>query len=807
MAKRNAYENRRLGTGAQRWKRPLLVAAVALIVLGCSTPEEKASSYLKDGKDLFEKGNYAQAGLQFRNALQMNGKLPEAWLYLGKIDLRNQKWDDAYKDLSRAVALDPNNTEALAELGSLQLGAGQVQDAMKTSESLLKLEPKNAGAHTLRGAVMYRLQNLDMAENEAKAALDIDPKHVDAMLLLARVDQSKGDADAALKVIKEGLAQNATNIPLQLVQIDILEAEGKSDEVIAAYETLIQQSPKERAYRNLLAAHYLKHKQPEQAQQVLEQAVADFPDEADAKIAVIRFAERYGDKAKAIELARGYTEKSPDATEIKFELARLLIADSQKDAGKKIYLDLAASEKNPVVIQAQTSLARLAMADGNTDEAEDRISKVLALDSRNGDALMLRAVIAMQQEKPADAVTYLNSVLTDSPNSARALMLLGQAYMLRGQIELGKEQYYRAIEANPSDASVPVAFADVLAQRQEYSQAENVLDRYLARDPNNLAALRAMAQVRLRKQDWLGAQQIAEKLKTLEGGQTTSEQIEGSVLQAQKKFGASNAIFQQLYAQNPNLQQPIAAVVQNYMQSGKKEEAKAFLADVLKTNPKNATANMLLGSVYEVEGAKDKADTAFKEAIAAAPDSSEVRLRYAQILVVRGDKDDALKVLSDGLNARPDDVVLMLGTALVQQYVGDFDKAIAEYEKILKRQPRVDIAANNLASMLTDNRTDKESHERALNLAMRFRDSNIPYFLDTLGWAYFKLDMADDALTWLKKAVDGAPNAAILRYHLALAQLKTGNTAAAKQNLEMVVKSDDRSFPDMADAQAKLQTL
>ena len=97
--------------------------------------------------------------------------------------------------------------------------------------------------------------------------------------------------------------------------------------------------------------------------------------------------------------------------------------------------------------------------------------------------------------------------------------------------------------------------------------------------------------------------------------------------------------------------------------------------------------------------------------------------------------------------------------------------------------------------------------QRALNLALRFRDSNIPYFLDTLGWAYFKLDMPDDALTWLKKAVDGAPDAAILRYHLALAQLKTGNTAAAKQNLEMVVKSGDRSFPDMDDAKAKLQAL
>jgi len=292
MAKVHAHDVRRTGAKAKRWAYPLMVAAIAIVVSACSTPEEKAANYMKDGKELFEKGNYVQAGLEFRNALQLNNKLADAWLYLGKIELRNQKWDNAYQDLTRAVGLDPNNVDALKELGSLQLGAGRLDDAMKTSETVVKLEPKDAGVHTLRGAVMYRLQNLDVAENEAKTALEIDPKHVDAMLLLARVDQSKGDSAAALSVVEKGLGDAPSNIPLQLVKIDILESTGKTDDVIDAYKTLISQHPKERAYRNLLAAYFLRKKQPDQAQQVLEQTVEDFPGEDEAKISVIRFAEQ-----------------------------------------------------------------------------------------------------------------------------------------------------------------------------------------------------------------------------------------------------------------------------------------------------------------------------------------------------------------------------------------------------------------------------------------------------------------------------------------------------------------------------------
>jgi predicted Zn-dependent protease len=789
-----------------RLTRAVTAGLIGFVLLGCSSPQEKAAKYIKDGKELFEQGNLVQANLQFRNALQIDDKLGDAWLYLAKIDLHDQKWDQAYRDLNRVIQADPGNKEALAQLGGLQVAANQLDDALKTSDALLKVAPNEAATHTLRGAVMFRLQNTDMAYDEAQEALRLEPGNVDATLLLARVDQSKGDSDAAIAAIADGLTKNPGNVPLQLVKIDILESQSKPDAVVDAFQELIKQNPKERSFRNLLATHFLRHGQQDKAADVLEQTAKDFPDQADAKLAVIRFAEQTSGRGRAIELARGYAGQS-SSSDIKFELARLLIADGQKAEGKRIYLDFAGSDDDPTVIKAQTELARLAIDDGNADDAMERISSVLQLDARNGDALMLRAVLAMQQEKPGDAITYLNTVLTDSPNSGRALMLLGQAYFLRGEIELGKEQYYRAIEANPNDPNIPITFANVLSQRQEYGQAESILDRFLARSPNNVAALQAMAQIRLNRQDWLGAQQIAERLRSLQGGGTVSQQIEGSVLQAQEKLGASNEVFQQLYAQNPNLQQPIVALVQNYIRAGRKDEAKSFLDQVIKTNPKNVTAQMLLGSVYESEGAKDKADTAFQTAIDANDSASGARLRYAQVLVLRGDHEGALKVLQDGLTKDQDDVVLMLGVALVYQYVSDYDNAIAEYENILKRQPRVDIAANNLSSLLTDYRTDAASHERALSLALRFRDSNIPFFLDTLGWAYYKLGRIDEGMTWMKKAVDEAPNSAILRYHLALAQLKAGDKASAKKNLETVVGSDDSSFSEMADAKRTLQSL
>ena len=96
--------------------------------------------------------------------------------------------------------------------------------------------------------------------------------------------------------------------------------------------------------------------------------------------------------------------------------------------------------------------------------------------------------------------------------------------------------------------------------------------------------------------------------------------------------------------------------------------------------------------------------------------------------------DEAEKVIRAGLEQQPDSFALRLTLASVLEQKGDYEAAIAEYEVMLKQQPGSLIVANNLASLLSDHRTDKASLERAYSLAAMLRKSQIPSFKDTLGW-------------------------------------------------------------------------
>ena len=85
------------------------------------------------------------------------------------------------------------------------------------------------------------------------------------------------------------------------------------------------------------------------------------------------------------------------------------------------------------------------------------------------------------------------------------------------------------------------------------------------------------------------------------------------------------------------------------------------------------------------------------------------------------------------------------------------------------------MAINNLVSLILDNRSDKASLERATVLAERLKNSGVPQFQDTFGWAYqYKRGNTADATKILEDAVKKSPNFPALRYHLGMSYLAAG---------------------------------
>jgi Flp pilus assembly protein TadD len=112
------------------------------------------------------------------------------------------------------------------------------------------------------------------------------------------------------------------------------------------------------------------------------------------------------------------------------------------------------------------------------------------------------------------------------------------------------------------------------------------------------------------------------------------------------------------------------------------------------------------------------------------------------------------------------------------------------------------VAANNLAWILSQPGGDKE---KALSLAQLAKEvaPDDPSISDTLGWILYQRGVYQQALGHLRASAEKLPKNAEVRYHLGMAYLRAGDSAAARRELTEALALSG-SFPGAGEAREAL---
>jgi Flp pilus assembly protein TadD len=175
--------------------------------------------------------------------------------------------------------------------------------------------------------------------------------------------------------------------------------------------------------------------------------------------------------------------------------------------------------------------------------------------------------------------------------------------------------------------------------------------------------------------------------------------------------------------------------------------------------------------------------------------------------LAQGDSEGAVKAFIDAQEADPDNLPARYRLARLYERLGNLDGAVTQYEGILERWPHESIAANNLAMLLVRSEfASPESYDRALALAKGFSEAPQPELRDTLAWVHLARGETRRALEILRQVVTEAPETPTFRYHLAMAQLESGQQGAARTNLEQALAGIE-PFEGRTEAEAVLARL
>ena len=750
----------------------MCLGLVCLVFLsGCSSPEQKAQSHYESGQELLASKEFAKARLEFLNAINLNEKLTDAWLGLAKIADHNQEFAVSASYLEKALELDPEQVEARLKLARIQLASNDFQRAFDNASKVETLKPDDSDVMALRSTILLRLNDREGARATAERALALNPDNPEAHAVLAADRLAEGDSKGALLFIDRGLATDPDNLGLVLFRMGIFEKAGDLSEVEAMMRKLVEISPKSKQFRKALVGLLTSLERDAEAETEMRALIALDPADTATALDLVKLVQTMKGDSAARATLEGLIKDNPQYIDYKLSLALFDAANSDNDAALATLQKIAAEDKVAEnVHKAKVMMASIMLKTDQMDRAAKLVEQVLEVDSKNVGGLELRANLKLRDDDIDGAIVDLREALGQQPKSVDLLRGMARALELKGpdSINLAQENFSQAVRAVDYEPAISIEFADFLVRHGKIKQAESVLANAVTKRPGNVQLLTVLGRVRLRMQDWVGAQAAVQALEKVAASSSASQQILGSALFGQRKFSESISAFQRSYEAASQAAPPMIPLITAYVESGKVDDAEKFLESVLAANPNNADALVLSGSISNYQQKPEQAEASYRLAIDRQPDNAVGHRALAQLYIRQGKVDEARSVLLDARKQLPNDFSLGMLLAAVQQAQGNEEDTISIYEELLKLYPKSPAVLNNLAGLLSENRTDPESIARAAKLATELEKFSVPVFKDTLGWIAFRQGNFDLAAKHLEDAARQLPQLAIVHYHLGM---------------------------------------
>lgn len=784
-----------------------LAASTLALAAACASPEEKVERYVQEGEEFLEAGDLPKAYIQFQNALKIDEENVPSLIGLSEIAEQRNDFRAMFGILQNIVRLDPNQIDAQIKLGKLYLIGSDETAALEQADKALEIDPDNLDAQALKAGVLLKIGDNASAVELARKVVEKDPANAEAVTVLATDRSLAGDHEAALEEINKALEVDPQIAMLQLLRIHVLQTLGRNEEALESYAGLIELFPEQSAYRRVYAQELVRRDDLRGALEQLEAVVELEPENLDAKINVIRVVKRAEGAEAGEAKLRGYADASPENADLQFALVDYNLEENDLDDARSLLDGLAASDDRDVALKAKNKIAGVLLARGERDQAEALIDEILDADERNTEALLKRAALQIDDEEYDQAVVNLRTALDNSPDAHDAMVLMASAFEKQENFSFAQAEFAKAFEASERAPKVAQQYARFLLRRQNPNRAEEILVDSLAAHPRDLENLKLLASIRLSRQDWRGAQEVATMLERVENQDALVANIKSAAYIGLGDYESVIENFSADASKLPLESQPLSALVTSYIRTERIDEAEALLDRIIASDADNYAARMLLARIYGLREDKEAYIEALQETIARQPERPEAYEFLYRYYLGEGEFEKAAALIESGLEAAPENSAMRVFKADVLINRGDRAEALEVYSDLIEERPNDRIIANNFVSLSSDLRLDEASIARALEVAKTIEELDNPFYRDTVGWAYYRAGDYEKAVEYLAQAVEGVPENPEMLYHLGAAQFASGDEEAARANLEKALELGGDGFLFKNEAQAVLDRM
>lgn len=462
-------------------------------------------------------------------------------------------------------------------------------------------------------------------------------------------------------------------------------------------------------------------------------------------------------------------------------------------AGQRGELDIAVDLYNQAAeITDSPALAGRSARVSTFSRDPKRIDRALTrwqeVSPNEAEVYVMRVPFLLMEDNYPEVVKNINKALAlDPDNKAQYLESLAANLSEKGDPERGLQTILDLDAYQSDDPTARFTYARLAAYFQRFEVAEIAIDGLLEEYPEKEAYLAMKADLLQTFNKNEEALKLIAKAAEREGASESLRFTYGKLLGESGQSEKAKAIFEELHLENPDNPDVIFALGLLALEQEDGQTAKAFFSQLLQLGDGNGQASYFMGLAEEMNNNLDSALVWFASVPMDSPRFEIAQTRYINLLAEQGkiDKarqhlqllrqerpkqaiefylfeaaflreqqlpDEALNILNEALAAHPGNLDLLYNRAMVAESVDDLEVLETDLRTILKIDPTNAQALNALGYTLAD-RTDRHAEALELiNKALELRP-NDPYYLDSLGWVYYRLGDLEKAAYYLHEAV------------------------------------------------------
>ena len=457
-----------------------------------------------------------------------------------------------------------------------------------------------------------------------------------------------------------------------------------------------------------------------------------------------RRLESQGESAKALEALQRAQALDPKSSEILAEMAGFYARQNKApeaiDAAEKAI----AIEPGNFEAHRMLGLVFAAWADGGVtpppgrttaqlrQQAIEHLSKVIdtPLAATDLNLQLTLARLQLRAGRAERAVPLLENIVSQAPFATEPYTMLAEARLALGRIDGAIEAFEQAAELNPRHY---VPLGDLYEKQHRWADAATAFEQALK------SSRVATRDLRLR---WFAA-----LLNTPDGK------------------GAARA----------------------------REEITAYLT----TNPNDARGLFLLSAAHLRLGDPAAAEDAARKLIALDPTSVPGLHALSDALMARREYRKVVDLLTPFSKDAPtrskgqesDAALLLAQLAHAHTQLGEHDQAVTILTTAIANDPLSAPALNSLGYSLADRGQRLPEAVEYIERALKVDPDN-PSYIDSLGWALFKLGRAEEAEGHLRKAATALPMQSVVQDHYGDVLARRGKYAEAIGAWERALAGD-----------------